>query len=173
MKQRSTFLGCWHAASQQRRHSWGQPEVEWIGIFSVALLSPIPNRPPSSKVNLTPKPPADVPLRTKCVASNKLKWWLRWFITFLTISTLIIDQWSLISDNCDLRPCKRRKGRRGKPKDRLAMERIAIRLHWGVSRSGPGVACAVRNINVPTNKQKDENVTFLEKGRWWENDGKI
>ena len=47
---------------------------------------------PSSKVNLTPKPPADVPLRTKCVASNKLKWWLRWFITFLTISTLIIDQ---------------------------------------------------------------------------------
>ena len=93
--QKSTFLGCWHAASQQRRHSWGQPEVEWIGIFSMALLSPIPNRPPSSKVNLTPKPPADVPLRTKCVASNKLKWWLRWFITFLTISTLIIDQWQL------------------------------------------------------------------------------
>ena len=91
--QKSTFLGCWHAASQQRRHSWGQPEVEWLRIFSVALLSPIPNRPPSSKVNLTPKPPADVPLRTKCVASNKLKWWLRWFITFLTISTLINDQW--------------------------------------------------------------------------------
>ena len=32
---------------------------------------------------LTPKAPADSPVKTKCVASNKLKWWLRWFITFL------------------------------------------------------------------------------------------
>ena len=36
---------------------------------------------------LTPNPPADSPVNTKCVASNKLKWWLRWFITFLKSSS--------------------------------------------------------------------------------------
>ena len=37
----------------------------------------------SSQLRPTPKPPAESPLSTKWVASNRLKWILRWFMVFL------------------------------------------------------------------------------------------
>ena len=56
-------------------------------------------QPIITKNIFTPKPPAEVPLSTKCVASNKLKWWLMWFITFLmtTMMTMMISMTSMMT----------------------------------------------------------------------------
>ena len=122
---------------------------------------------------LTPKPPADSPVKTKCVASNKLKWWLRWFMTFLekchhgnyftqlldywgVILLSIYRQWCSLTSNSDQERRNIEEGgkplasrERNGPEYSFSMEWVAIGcLRW-ISPTRPCVASAVWHSHVP------------------------